>query len=139
MTKNTIIPDYWYIEPLSEGNVTGAKIIYDWMQTQPDGDHWQIEFAFEYYLRGSSVNDTFQPFGTKSTPINNNFDSYYLISFADFCTYVLNKPQKPEQPEDYTYLIPLLNISSASNILKLYPLSAIICINPNTISGVIGG
>lgn len=31
------------------------------------------------------------------------------ITFEEFCRYVLNKPQKPEQPQDYTYLIEFLN------------------------------
>lgn len=31
------------------------------------------------------------------------------ITFEEFCRYVLNKRQEPEQPQDYNYLIEFLN------------------------------
>lgn len=48
MRKKWTLPKEWHLDKTD--NPYEMEIIYKWMLTQPNGDHWELEYASEYHL-----------------------------------------------------------------------------------------
>lgn len=92
--KKFILPYRWYLDKTDDPKE--MKIIFDWMQLQPNGTHWNITYASSHFLNSNC-------YGTNE--IRSNFT---LITFNEFYRYVILGifPIKDEfKKEDLSYLI----------------------------------
>lgn len=92
------LPERWYLEPTE--NPYEMEAIYDWMQTQNGGNHWEIMYAKGYHLHNFIKPEEERPAGMRSVD-----PKYTKISFTQFEKYVLKIQNKTK---DSKYLIKLL-------------------------------
>jgi len=103
--KKWILPKEWYLDKTSDSNE--MKIIFDWMQTQLGGDHWELKYASEYHLFWKNRKN-YHPNGTKNM---NRLKDCTLITFEQFHNHVVlgvEPYNEPIENEDLSYLIPIL-------------------------------
>jgi hypothetical protein len=105
------IPELWYIDKTD--NPYKMQVIYDWMQTQKGGDHWELSYATTYYLHNNLDSD---PDGHTYLTDFFNSTNYEFLSFAKFEKYIVNKePIEQIVKKDNTYSKILINIIKEIN------------------------